>query len=1058
MKFDMTMKKTIIFGISALMASAAMADTTVQGTIRDAFTQEPLAGVYVQAFSNKRITIMTDSTGHYQLTVPDYVKSLRVVRAGYNTVQLPIAKRTDHLDANLYKSSFSESVGLATTSRALLSTKIEDNNNDLTVETQIASKLGGQMLSVNRGGAPGLGNFMLINGINSLHVNTQPLVVLDGVILDMQYDRECNHEGFYNDLLANISVDDIENVTVMRNGAALYGAKGANGVILIETKRSHSYDTRIDVNISGSYQQLPNLPEMMNASEYRTYCSELIGSVGLKATDFSFLREDPNYYYYKVFHNNTDWTKEVYREAFSQRYSINVQGGDDAADYNISLGYTKAESTLRNNDYSRFNLRVNSDLKLTNWFNMRIDASYSDVNRDLRNDGAVDNIDNSSITSPGLLALIKSPFLSPYQYDNHGNLSHFLSDADNYLGQVLAYGKEGEGRLANPSALLYYGENRNKNSFGNRLVTLSLTPSAKFRHNIKVSNAFSFVLFNTDEGNYISVFGVPSRSLDHVATELHNELQSNSSHQYLLSNDLRIDWSYKNNGHVLDLVGGWRFNMNRYVADGLLGYNSGNDKTPDMNTNLAYKKMKGLNERASSLTYYTQASYGLWDKYYLDAVLSLEANSRFGKDADKALKMFNVAWAFFPSVSAAWVATNEDWFPATDWVNYLRLHAGWEKTGNDNIALNASRTYFEAVKYQDQVVGTVLGGIGNTKLKWESTSRLMYGVEANLLDNRLSVAFNGFKSRTSDLLSMQPLLYIVGFDQNWSNDGELENKGFDVSVQGKVINNRDWQWQLGLSVGHYKNELKKLPSGDFLTDIYGGTVATKVGSPVGLFYGYKTNGVYATSQEAANDGLYIVDRTGAKQYFSGGDVRFQNLDASSKEINDDDRTVIGDPNPDLYGNITSHLQWKKFGLDVVMNYSLGNDIYNYQRYLLESGSRFFNQTKAVRGRWSSEGQQTDIPRISYGDAMGNSRFSDRWIEDGSFLRLKNVTLSYSFDFNSRYIQGLTVWGSAQNLFTMTKYLGSDPEFSASNNVLYQGIDRGNLASSRNFSVGVKINL
>ena len=1043
--------------MTALLASAAWADTTVQGTIRDAYTHEPLAGVYVQAYSNSTITSMTDSAGHYSLSVPDYVKSLRVKRAGYNTLQIPLGRRSDGVDAGLYPTAFTQSVGLADNARADLSATVSELSSDVSLDDQLSAGLGGQIRAVGRGGVPGLGSFLLLNGINSLHVNTQPLVVIDGIILDMQYDRSALHDGFYNNLLANVSIDDIASVSVLRNGTALYGARGANGVILIETKRSHSYDTKIDVNISGAFQQLPNLPEVMNASQYRTYASELIGSTNTELTDFKFLREDPNYYFYKVYHNNTDWKDQVYREAFTQRYSINVQGGDDVADYNISLGFIKSETTLKENDYSRFNLRVNSDLKLTDWFKMRIDASYSDVNRDMRNDGAPSDIDNTVVTAPGLLALIKSPFLSPWQYDNQGNLSNFLSDADDYLDQVFADGKIGEGSLANPAVILRDGEALNKNSFGNRMVTLGISPSAQLKHNITLSDAFSFVLFNTDEGNYIPVFGVPSYELLHVQSTLRNVQQSNSSHQYLIANDLRIGWKWMHDGHQLDLNGGWRYNLNRYEANGLIGYNTGNDKTPNMNKGLLYKKTPGVNEKNTTLTYYAQGAYSLWDKYYLDAAVSLETSSRFGPDAADALKMFGVAWGVFPSVSASWVVTNEDWFPTDGLVNYLRLRAGWDVTGNDDIVLNASRTYFDAVKFQESVVGTKLGGIGNTRLKWETTKRLSYGAEANLLDNRISVALHAYKSWTSDLLSVQPLAFIVGFDQNWGNDGELENAGFDIDLQGKVINRRDWQWQLGLSLGHYKNELVSVSGGDFLTDVYGGTVATQAGQPVGLFYGYQTDGVYARKADAQADGLYIVDRTGTKVPFAGGDVRFIDRDGN-QEINDNDRTVIGDPNPSLYGHISSHLQWRKLSLDVLFNYSLGNDIYNYQRSLLESGSRFYNQSTALCGRWSSEGQQTDIPRAVYGDPMGNSRFSDRWIEDGSYLRLKNVTLSYTLGFNSRYIQGITLWGSAQNLFTVTKYLGSDPELSVSNNVLYQGIDCGQLPQSRTFSAGVRINL
>ena len=1009
------MKKAIIFGISALLSATALADTTIQGTIRDAYTQEPLAGVYVQAFSNSRITTMTDSTGQYTLKLPDHVKSLRVLRAGYNAQQIPVGKRETGVDAALYPSTFNDKVGLAGSAQTSLSASVNDLTSDVTMEDQLTSSLNGQIRAVNRGGVPGLGSFMLLNGINSLYVNNQPLVVLDGIILDMQYNRSVKHEGFYNDLLANVSVDDIENVTVLRNGTAIYGAKGANGVILIETKRSHSYDTRIDVNISGAFEQVPTLPDMMNASEFRTYVSEMIGTTGLgvQMNEFSFLREDPNYYYYRVYHNNTDWKKEVYDEAFAQRYSINVQGGDDMADYNISLGYIKNEATLKRNEMSRFNLRMNSDLKLTSWLKVRLDASYSDVNRNLRNDGAPSDIDNDAITAPSFLSLIKSPFLSPYLYDTGGNLSEYLADADDYLSQLFnGELHRDEGRLANPTAILHYGNGRNKNSFGNRMVTLSITPTFSLRHRITLSNNFSFVLFNTDEGNYVPVYGVPTRHIrigdGEKTRNMKNKLESASSRQYLLANDLHINWNYKKDAHKLNLDGGFRYAVNTYQANGLTAYNSGNDDIPNLSKDLQFKTMDGVNEKITSLTYYAQAGYSFGDRYYLDAAMSMEANTRFGKDADHALKLFNVAWGLFPSVSGSWVMTNEDWMPANRWLNYLRLNLAWDMTGNDDVDINASRTYFKSVNLDDNtIVGTILGGIGNTSLKWETTKRLSWGTEANLVDNRVSLAINAYKSWTSDMLSMQALNYLVGFDSNWSNKGKMENAGFDINVQGKVINTRDWQWQLGFSVGHYKNEVTELPSGDFLTDAYGGTIATQVGQPVGVFYGYKTDGVYSTAADAKADGKAIVLRTGEKRYFQGGDMRFIDQDGNDV-INDDDRVIIGNPNPDLYGNITSHLQWRKLALDVVFNYSLGNDIYNYQRSLLEAGSRFQNQTTAMRARWSSEGQQTDVPRISYGDPMGNSRFSDRWIEDGSFLRLKNVKLSYSWDFNSRYLQGITV--------------------------------------------------
>ena len=242
-----------------------------------------------------------------------------------------------------------------------------------------------------------------------------------------------------------------------------------------------------------------------------------------------------------------------------------------------------------------------------------------------------------------------------------------------------------------------------------------------------------------------------------------------------------------------------------------------------------------------------------------------------------------------------------------------------------------------------------------------------------------------------------------------------------------------------------------------LTDICNGTVITAIGNPVGMFYGYKTDGVLTTASQAQAANLGYLDNKGNKIAYKAGDMKFadQNNDGIISEA---DRVVIGDPNPDIYGNIYTRLNWKNWTLDAAFTYSVGNDIYNYERSVLESGKYFYNQTTAMNNRWTTEGQVTDIPRVSYRDPQGNASFSDRWIEDGSYLRLSNVTINYTLPISSTYLQGITVWGAAYNLFTLTHYLGSNPDCSFSSNILYQGIDCGLLGSGRSFAMGVKINL
>jgi outer membrane receptor protein involved in Fe transport len=449
------------------------------------------------------------------------------------------------------------------------------------------------------------------------------------------------------------------------------------------------------------------------------------------------------------------------------------------------------------------------------------------------------------------------------------------------------------------------------------------------------------------------------------------------------------------------------------------------------------------------------------EKYYLTGQLSMETSSRFGKDVDAGLKMFGVAWGLFPSIQGAWVISNEKWFRANPVVNRLKLNVGYESVGNDAMDNSATLTYLSpAVLLQDGITSIGLSQIGNSSLRWETTNRFNVGMEGNFLNNRLNLRANYYHSKTNNLITLGTLAYVAGLTDYYTNDGSMTNTGYDIAFNAKVINTKNFKFDFGASVGHYKSEIKSLPQGQryFDTDIYGGTIRSAVGESAGVFYGYKTKGVYSTSEEATKDGKYIVDENDNQIPFGAGDMKFVDKNKDG-EINADDRFIIGDPNPDIFGNIYLNFHFaQNWSLSANFNYSLGNDIYNYQRSLLESGSMFINQTKAVNRRWMAEGQATDIPKITYGDPMGNARFSDRWIEDGSYLKLKNITLSYKLPIQNEYIQGLTIWAAANNLLTFTKYLGSDPEVSCGNGVLMQGIDAGYLTSGRSFHLGVKINL
>lgn len=1054
------MKKYIISFVMLLATGvlAAQENTkTVTGRVTDAATGEPLAGVIVSAYGNLKQTTMTDEQGQYELNVPEYVRSVMMRVDGYNVQQSAIAG--GKANAALYSNAFSETY--SRTTDALLSSAAThfENSSDLSIDPLVAQQLGADMRSVSRGGIPGMGNTMLIEGINSLNANAQPLVVIDDVIMDMQFSREMLHDGYFNNLLANLNVNDIESVQVMKNGTALYGAKGANGVLLIKTKRNKSMATKIDVTVNGRYELVPRLPEMMDADEYRLYTTELLaGKMNHSMMGkMKYLNSEPTYFYYNQYHNQTDWTDEVYENAFSQNYGINVQGGDDAASYNLSVGYSLGNSTLKKNDYSRFNMRLNSDIIITRKLDVRFDASYSDVDRGLRDDGAPMDPLGTVITSPGFIALAKAPFLSPYAFDKHGNISHYLAEADDYLEGKF----QGRGRLANPVSIIEHGEGKNRNSFGNRLVMFAITPKYQFNSHLSLSEHFTLGLVNTNENYYLPIQGVPTFVVDGLdeGTTLQNIAQSQAYSQTAIQSDTRLSWTNQYDAHGIAVKAGVRYLSNDYKQTSQRGYNSGNDKTPNMSTSLRFKGTWGADDKTREIAWYALADYNYAQRFYVNAGMSAQASSRFGDDVS-GLKLGGVVWGLFPSVEGAWVLTNEKWLAGVKGIDYLRLNVGFDITGNDDIDYTASRSYFIAKRMLSEgATGKVIGNIGNTDLKWETTNRLTAGIEGNFIGNRLNVRFNVFKGWTSNLLSLRQLAWTSGLKENWSNDGKLENAGFDISAGAKLLATKNFTWEMGLSAGHYKNKVTALPDNNrpIETDIYNATVLTQVGSPVGLFYGWRADGVYATTAEAQADGHYVLKQNGDRAYFEAGDVRFQDLDGNGL-IDEADRVVIGDPNPDVYGNIYTTLSYKQFTLHAVMNYSLGNDIYNYQRSLLEGGSLFLNQTTAMNNRWNTEGQVTDIPRVAYTDPMGNSRFSNRWIEDGSYLRLSSVTLSYHVPIQSTYLQGITIWGNASNLFTVTRYLGSNPDCAMTGGILTQGIDRGLLSAGRSFSLGVNINL
>ena len=1042
------------------------ATTMLHGVVVDQVSKKPLAGIQLKVLGYDRYSAMTGADGKFTIKVPEFATTLFVHSPSFMSQQVAINAKDTEKDIQVFmmQEKFRPMYTEGTTYTAQAG--FDADAKDVTIESDIENILGADVRTVTRSAAPGIGATMFVRGLSSINANAQPLIVVDGVEQDMQQNRLSLHSGQINNILANIAPEDIASVKVLKNATALYGARGGNGVILITTKRGKSMATRIDANISAGVSLVPQLPTMMNASQYRNYATEILGTVPENINrdtpiSFRFLNDDPNNYYYHTYHNDTDWTDYVYDTAMTQNYNINVQGGDDIGMYNLSVGYVKAESTAKNNDFDRMNVRFNTDINILYNLNTKFDISISRTNSKVFDDGAMEDLSAGAITSPTFLSLIKAPIVSPYQYNAIvGSYTSLLCDYDDIYSQLgSGYG------LANPVAILNNANGDNKNKAENTYFNVRVEPTWTINNSLSLTSMFSYTLDRNSQRYHRPFVGVPSFEISNLGT-VTSMAASLFSKEINVVSDTHIDWKHQYGKHNLAAFGGFKYTYFSFDDNNLkTEYNSTtNDKNPALSASSGYQHIKGNNDVWKNLQWYGNVDYNYMNRYFATVSLSAEANSRFGaKSGD--LDLCGVAWALFPSVQLGWVMTNESWFPRNLGVNYLRVNAGYDMSGNDDISNYAARTSLSAVRFNYNAIGLQLTNIGNDEIKWETNHKLNVGLQAYMLNNRLGVDFNYYVNKTKDLLTLQTFKNPIGGINNyWTNGGEIKNEGFELSVTAKPVVTHKWNVEVGASVGHYANKVTKLPDGDYTSSVYGdNNILTSVGNPVGLFYGYKTAGVFATDAEAkaaGKDGyLYMEDNAGIRNDFKAGDVHFidQNNDGKISEI---DKVVIGDPNPDIYGNIFATINYKNLTLTMGWNYSLGNDVYNYQRSILNSGSTFYNQQVAEVAHWRYEGQQTDYPRLAYGDPMGNNRFSDRWIEDGSYLRLKTLNLSYKVPVPGSWtwLQGLTIWAQANNLLTFTKYLGSDPEFSIGNGVLYQGIDCGNIAQGRSFQCGVKINL
>jgi TonB-linked SusC/RagA family outer membrane protein len=504
--------------------------------------------------------------------------------------------------------------------------------------------------------------------------------------------------------------------------------------------------------------------------------------------------------------------------------------------------------------------------------------------------------------------------------------------------------------------------------------------------------------------------------------------------------------------HQLNVDAGARLMAGRLSQEFGLAQNSATDEFRNLNTGKSDEvSFGGFKNESSWISYFTAIRYKLKDKYLASLFLSVDGSSRFGEEVSDGIQLYNHPFAILPVLGVAWRISREPFLRDVSWLNELKIKASYGLAGSDDFPDYSSSSHYVSIPYY-QVTGFYMGGIANPRIKWESIRKMNTGLELSLFGDKLLFSFDYYRDHTFDMITHPDLPSWYGYKQSLDNGGECMNSGIDLDICMRPVN-RALRWEVDFNYSAYRNKTLNPGQDEIITPFTGGEKITVSGKPFGMFYGYHSLGIFSTQEEA--DAADLTDKAG--RHFEGGDVHFEDRDGNHI-INESDKMIIGNPHPKFYGGIYNRLTYRNFSVSAQISWVAGNDVFNFMRSRIEDMSGYQNQSAAVYNRWVKDGQETSMPRSSYGDPMGNARFSNRWLEDGSFIRLNNFIISWEYPRKLLFIRNMTIYFTGNNLVTWSKYLGYDPEFSYIDSALGQGIDYGKMPQPRSVLLGIKLGL
>ncbi|MCF8345806.1 MAG: SusC/RagA family TonB-linked outer membrane protein [Bacteroidales bacterium] len=916
--------------------------------------------------------------------------------------------------------------------------RIEENN-FVTINQMLQGRVPGMMINESSG-MPGQAAFSSIRGIGSVNTSNAPLVVVDGIPFERPGLFISGMAGNTYNPLTTIDPSDISSIYILRDPVvtSLYGTRASNGVILIETLEASATQTTINVSFKTGFSLTPSrLIPQLNSEQYKVLANEVLMS---SPNNLETFRDDyPGLYaepdddeYYRYMHN-TNWQDLIFSNALMTNAYMSIKGGSEIATYGLSVGYHDEDGIFKNTRYNRYNVGFVSDLNVFSWFRMNINAYLTNNNSYLRESML------SPQVSPLATSLFKPPIMFPYQYDDEGQELLSLDNVDE-LG------------TSNPVAVVnnFMGDNKNYRFISSIKGRADIAEKLNFTTLLGINfNALKEFIFRPNLGM--------ERYLD---GEVQNVARATNNHFFSFYSDNFFQYSDQiGAAHYISSSVGLRVQNNTFEADYGEAYNlPENDQYTSLQSGQNdMKNIGGMNERWNWMSLYHHLVYKYQDKYIFNSSLSGDFSTRTGHEAETALRISGVPFGLFYSLGGGWRISEEGFLKSVDRLDNLLLRASYGITGNDDIGSVSARDYY-AVSLYRETSGLIPSVIANKFLKYEVIGQLNLGLDISSFGDRTALSVNYFRKTTDDMLIQDPLESYLGYDSRLANLGKVENRGWEIALFYRLVDGENFKWDLMADFTTLHNEVTDLEDKELITDFPGGSFITREGDPVNSFYGFSYEGVYSTQEKAVLAGL--VNERGIP--YGAGDAVYKDYSGPDSEpdgiIDDYDKVSLGSPVPDYFGDISSNFRYKRWSVNILFSFVSGNEVFNYTRYLNERMVDLSNQSTYVLNRWQSEGDVTSVPRALWNDPIGNSDFSSRWIEDGSHIRLKSLTLRYSIPGNFLVFKNADFYVTAINLFTLDRYLGYDPEFSYSYDPMMQGIDYGQMPQSRRFVAGIRFGL